>query len=377
LFIAVPYENYEIHGFIKSKMIEYINEYINENNISNIDYVCRGGFFGGKRDIISNVFSIYDKILSKSLKDGYMGTEESIFTIISYIKPELFNIKMIESNGLIYKFFEDIKVEDIKFISKIGLYVITYNTPKQFKELILSMEKYDNNLLNNTDKFLLDNSTDEKTYLEYKQLCNQYNFQHIKKNNLGICGGRQFIAEHFQNTSLDYYLFFEDDMLFYNEGGTCKNGFIRYIPDFLNKIIKICDLEKFDFLKFNFTEFFGNNSIQWAWYNVPQHVREQLFSENPDRTTESPPFAQYKNIKSYEGIPYATGLIYYCNWPQIVSRNGNKKILLDTKWAHPYEQTWMSHIYQETVKNNIYPGILLATPTEHNRFEFYLDRKEN
>jgi hypothetical protein len=31
----------------------------------------------------------------------------------------------------------------------------------------------------------------------------------------------------------------------------------------------------------------------------------------------------------------------------------------------------MSHCYQETIKGNIKPGLLLATPTEHHRFDFY------
>lgn len=31
----------------------------------------------------------------------------------------------------------------------------------------------------------------------------------------------------------------------------------------------------------------------------------------------------------------------------------------------------MSHCYQETVKENIKPGLLLTTPTEHNRFDLY------
>jgi hypothetical protein len=54
-------------------------------------------------------------------------------------------------------------------------------------------------------------------------------------------------------------------------------------------------------------------------------------------------------------------------------------MFLDTKWAHPYEQTWMSFIYQETIKGNINPAILLATPTEHDRFEHYSsnERREN
>jgi hypothetical protein len=54
-------------------------------------------------------------------------------------------------------------------------------------------------------------------------------------------------------------------------------------------------------------------------------------------------------------------------------------MFLETKWAHPYEQTWMSYIFQETRKGSINPGILLATPTEHNRFEHYSreERREN
>ena len=54
-------------------------------------------------------------------------------------------------------------------------------------------------------------------------------------------------------------------------------------------------------------------------------------------------------------------------------------MFLETKWAHPFEQTWMSYMYQETLKNNLYPAILLATPTEHDRFEFYpgTERREN
>jgi hypothetical protein len=31
----------------------------------------------------------------------------------------------------------------------------------------------------------------------------------------------------------------------------------------------------------------------------------------------------------------------------------------------------MSHVYQETILGNINPGLLLLTPTEHNRFDHY------
>jgi hypothetical protein len=43
----------------------------------------------------------------------------------------------------------------------------------------------------------------------------------------------------------------------------------------------------------------------------------------------------------------------------------------NTKWEKPYENTWMSHIYQETIKGKINSGLLLLTPIEHNRFDHY------
>jgi hypothetical protein len=107
-----------------------------------------------------------------------------------------------------------------------------------------------------------------------------------------------------------------------------------------------------------------------------------LFPEAPIKDSNDhnlAPFQKFKNIKSHRHLPYATGDIYYCNWPQVVSKNGNKKMFLDTKWNYPYEQTWMSHIYQMTLENKINPGLLLATPTEHNRFVHYKpeERREN
>ena len=112
-----------------------------------------------------------------------------------------------------------------------------------------------------------------------------------------------------------------------------------------------------------------------SWYNVPQDFRNQKWPEYNKLPTHgldpNAPKTSFKNIKSYKGIPYASGEIYYSNWPQIVTREGNKKMFLETTWTHPHEQTWMSYIYQETLKDRITPGILLLTPTEHNRFDHY------
>jgi hypothetical protein len=353
--------------------------------------VARGGFFGGPKSTIPSINSIYYGLLKSTLEEGYMGTEESIFSIMCYKHSDLINYFKIEYNGLIGKFFEDLKNDVLEVknetsvvsknnldINKVGLYVITFNSPKQFETLINSFLEYDKDYLNKTKKFLLNNSTDNSTFEAYKYLCEKYDFEHIipDEGNLGICGGRQFIAEHFDKTDLDYYLFFEDDMFFYcKEGEVCRNGFNRKVDNLYTKSLEIAKKENFDFLKLNYTEFFGDNSVQWSWYNVPQNVREEFWPGKPRLPQmgldPNAPKLEFNSILSHKGIPYATGEIYYCNWPQIVSRTGNQKMFLETTWAHPFEQTWMSHMYQLTKKGQLKPGILLMTPTEHNRFEHY------
>jgi len=382
-FICFPYgAETEIHGFEYNKLNSIAGDKVTK--------VARGGFFGGPKHTITDINSIYYGLLSSTLDEGYMGTEESIFSIMSYKHSDLINYFEIESNGLIGKFFEDLKNDELKVksegkisvvnnldINKVGLYVITFNSPKQFKTLIDSMLAYDKDYLYKTKKFLLDNSSNDSTFNEYAELCKEYDFEHIKKDNLGICGGRQWIAEHFQSeTDLDFYWFFEDDMFFYpKQGEVCRNGFNRYVPNLYSKTLQIVKKENFDFLKLNFSEFFGDNGTQWAWYNVPQHIREQYWpgkNRLPEQGLDpNAPRAVYESIKTHQGVPYVTGDVYYCNWPQIVTRTGNQKMFLDTTWGHPFEQTWMSHMYQLVKKDELHPGLLLVTPTEHDRFEHY------
>jgi hypothetical protein len=54
-------------------------------------------------------------------------------------------------------------------------------------------------------------------------------------------------------------------------------------------------------------------------------------------------------------------------------------MFIDVKWNHPYEQTWMSYMFQESMKGNLNPGILLASPVNHNRIAHYKpeERREN
>lgn len=372
VFLTYPYTPHtEVHGFEKEAFAEFCG-------VENTDKVARGGFWGGSKEGIHKLNERYYTYLHDSLKNGLMGADENIFTILSYRHPDLIEPFEIESNGLVWPFFEHLKtIRNSRPLHKTGLYVITYNSPAQFETLCKSMERYDPHLINFTEKYLLNNSTDRSTDEEYDNLCVTYNFTQIKKpENIGICGGRQFIAEHFNNQNhLDNYLFFEDDMFFYSgNDGVCRNGFTRNVPNILQTTKGILEKENLDFLKFNFTEFFGDNSLQWAWHNIPQDLREERFPEYIDK-----PPTTFTEIKSFNNVPYTLGEIFYCNWPQLVSREGNRKMFLETTWNSPFEQTWMSYIYQETVKGNIKPGLLLATPTEHDRFDHYPkeERKEN
>ena len=382
-FVCFPYDaETEIHGFEYNRLNDIAGDKVNK--------VARGGFFGGPKHTIGDINGIYYNLLQSTLNEGLMGTEESIFSIMCYKHSDIVNYFEIDSNGLIGKFFENLKNNELNLksenihksennldINKVGLYVITFNSPNQFRTLIDSMIAYDKDYIFKTKKFLLDNSSDESTFNEYAELCEEYEFEHIKKDNLGICGGRQWIAEHFQNeTDLDFYLFFEDDMFFYpKEGEVCRNGFNRYVPNLYSKTLQIVKKENFDFLKLNFSEFFGDNGTQWAWYNVPQHVREKYWpgkNRLPQQGLDpNAPKALYDSVRTFQGVPYVTGDVYYCNWPQIVSRTGNQKMFLDTTWGHPFEQTWMSHMYQLVKEDGLYPGLLLMTPTEHDRFEHY------
>ena len=390
-FICFPYNaETEIHGFNYNKLNEIAGSKVNK--------VARGGFFGGPKHTINDINTLYYELLSSTLNGGYMGTEESIFSIMCYKHSDIIDYFDINGDGMLWKFFEDLKNDQLVVKSerpkevvvnnldtnKVGLYVITFNSPNQFETLIKSMLDYDSDFITKTKKFLLDNSTDLSTTPRYKELCEKYGFEHIKKDNLGICGGRQWIAEHFDKTDLDYMWFSEDDLFFQNKPEeTCRNGFNRYHPNLYSKTLQIIKKENFDFIKISYSEFYGDNGIQFSWYNLPQDKRKEFFPEKPNLPVQgldpNAPKTKFNNIKSLQGLPYVDGEIYYCNWSQLVSKSGNKKMFLNTKWAHIFEQTWMSHMYQLTKKGELNPGLLLLSPIEHNRFEFYSSdlRKES
>ena len=234
-------------------------------------------------------------------------------------------------------------------------------------------------------RILIDNSNDPSTYARYQELCDWFYFEHIKKEeNLGVCGGRQFAAEHFNESDSEYYVFIEDDMhLNYPTTEKDSFGYPKYIDNLYEKSLHIINHGHYDFLKLTYCEFYGDNSVAWAWYNVPQNIREEFwpdYSKLPEQGLDpNPPLVMPKSEKRHKGLHYLEGDYHYCNWPIWVSREGNQKIFLDTKWAHPFEQTWMSNVFQLQQLGKIKTAVLEASPITHDRFDFYAseERKES
>jgi hypothetical protein len=386
LFLSFPYNaSNEVHGFEADKFYEYCGQ--------KTSYVCRGGFFGGSAEKIRHLNGDYYGYMFDSLSKGYMGTEENFHTMLTYRHPDKTHRFELEPNGLVYKFFDHLsaieyedtsnatlipydKRKDVLSI-KTSLYVLTYNSPNQFEALCNSYLKTEPNFLQYPRKILVDNSTDLTTYQKYNSLCKTFGFEHIKKEeNIGICGGRQFVAEHFNESDSEYYIFLEDDMNLHEKSNQkCKSEYDVWVENLYEKSLEIIHKERYDFLKLSFSEFFGSNDVQWSWYNVPQDVRRQYFPNKPNLPEHGldpdPPLLKQERIKRYKDLKYIEGDYYYCNWPIWFSRVGNKKVFLDVKWAHPYEQVWMSHVFQLQKKRKVKSAVLALSPINHDRFDFY------
>ena len=73
----------EIHGYDVFKMADATGQYPS--------YVCRATLFGGTRDQIKSMTSLFYDEVEKSLNSSVIGTEESIYTILSLKHPAFFN----------------------------------------------------------------------------------------------------------------------------------------------------------------------------------------------------------------------------------------------------------------------------------------------
>ena len=99
-------------------------------------FVARAGVFGGHKDYIGEVNSLYYDYLKASLDEEQMGTEESIFTIMSYKHDDIVDKVMIRDDGLIECFFENLKNDTVDLITtkviqalvdELKTYLVCYN----------------------------------------------------------------------------------------------------------------------------------------------------------------------------------------------------------------------------------------------------------
>lgn len=389
--LSYPYESdTEVHGFDAKALAKLCG-------VPKTRYVCRGGFFGGCADTLREINAIYYRLLGATLDAGLMGADECIFTIIAHNFTKLvrrFELKP-EDRGLCSPFFEYLKQQRAvpvtgrrKALSttRQSMYIITFNFPQQLRMLLDSLKAADADFLERPARYLINNSTDRTTDADYKALADAFKLEVIHQgDNIGICGGRQLAAEHFAKTDADYMTFFEDDMLLAPPGnaGTCPLGFRRYVPNLYDVSLQLMHREGYDFLKFSFSEFFGHNAGQWAWTNLPRDVRRIHYADYPDPRADNihadmPPTV-FRHIRNMKGLACVDGEVFYSNWPGWVSREGNQKLFLDVKWAHPNEQTWMSRAFQEIKAGNIRGAVLLASPVAHDRKFHYAKeaRKES
>jgi len=282
---------------------------------------------------------------------------------------------------------KEISTPDIpKKNSGTNLYILTFNFPEQLLYTIKTLEATPK-WLESPNLFLLDNSDNDEARQKNQKIAKDFNFEYISLGgNKGICGGRQFAAEHFDKSDAEFMLFFEDDMTLNcskDDGKFCRNGFRKYVPNLYDTIHNIMIQDKFDFLKLSFTEVYFDNDKQCSWYNVPQETRTKYwphYDKLPETGLDpNVPLTDFKNIRKFNDCSYIDGEVYYANWPTIVSKSGNKKMFIETKWNHPYEQTWMSYMFKKTKEGLLRPAVLLASPITHNRFKHYKpeERREN
>lgn len=376
LYVAFPYDGtVEVHGYEKKAMDKMAN--------ATTEYVCRGGIFGGPKHTLSEINDIYYHLLSSSFNQGLMGTEESIFTIISYLHPEKVNVQMIEDNGLVYKYLEDVKARPLEVCDDpLALYFLTFNTPKQFELMIDAFIKAYPEEFKTSKKYVVDNSNDASAMKEYRKIFDKHEIEVIHEgDNLGIQDGRQLVAEHFDESGHKYYLFFEEDFFLVSKDDPSqnKNGFVRYVPDLFQKGIEILESQNLDYLKLSIIEFYGDCCQDWAFKNVPEDKRELYYPEREDGNSELRWKTKIEYLGFFRDLAYGVGHFHVDNWPHIISKKGNYQMYLADPYAHKFEQTIMSQCKTYLVEGKLKGGCLLAAPIEHNRTYHYdgSKRREN
>jgi hypothetical protein len=64
------------------------------------DYVCRATLFGGTRDQVQQITNLFYDEVTWALRNGCIGTEEAIYTIVSILHPDLFTIMQMPNGDI-------------------------------------------------------------------------------------------------------------------------------------------------------------------------------------------------------------------------------------------------------------------------------------
>ena len=254
----------------------------------------------------------------------------------------------------------------------LAVYVLTYNAPAQLASWFVSASDTEPHLVGpDAVRTLLDNSSDDEAAAANAALAARYGFDYVREHNLGIMGGRAWCARHFDQSSADLMVFFEDDMLWHAEAGLCRNGFPQRVPGLLAAAIAIVQNEPtIDFLKLSYSEFYGDHRHNWAYYNLGPDRQAEYFPEGPG--------TRFAAIRSHAGLSYAVGEVHYSNWPLLITRRGNSLLFVGDIAALRFEQTLMVRALELARAGALRGAVLLASPINHDRHVHYAGgRKES
>lgn len=249
-------------------------------------------------------------------------------------------------------------------MANVSLYILTFNDPNQLCISINSLEFYPE-LLSLTTKYVVDNSINNDDIKCNREICETYKINYVGVGrNLGISGGRQYVAHHFHNNTRDgYYFYFEDSKIFCTDPNErCRSGFFRTMKtDIIDTMVGIINKHNLDFLKMHYSEVYGNNHEQWSYdfmVNSGVYTQQQINKYFPN--AYGMPKVKVNEINTYNGNPYFTGEVYYDNWPSLFTREGNRKVFIN----HPHlvdEKTIAAKAYELIYNGELKTGSLLMS----------------
>ena len=105
LFTAFENKNAsEVHGFDYEGFHKYTDTIP--------EWVCRATIFGCSAEYIDTFVNDYNYYLEDTLNRGYLGTEESIFTLLSIVNPNLYRIYNMGKINMPTKFLYDMTFDN-------------------------------------------------------------------------------------------------------------------------------------------------------------------------------------------------------------------------------------------------------------------------